>query len=186
MYAGSNWQRWQQVRAFLEGYRAARGKVGTACLVGWDWAARSQWAVDNGIMGIDTDAKFLEDLGVEVRPGVRFDEIAGLLGTARFAPVIHRPLFRALDYVTVRSFETFEADVLPVLMLPKRFVHDIYGPAAVALVPERDVGSHLLDALERPEKYWDALFKTRAHLAQHHSFERRLQDLAALCHGRAQ
>lgn len=185
MYAGSNWQRWAQVRAFLDGYRLARGKIGKACLVGWDWKARSQWAINQGLMGSDADPAFLEELGVDVRDGVRFDEIAGLLNTARFVPVFHRPLFRALDYVTVRSFETFEADALPVLMLPKKFVHDLYGAAAVTLVPEGDVGAHMLDALERPEKYWDALLKTRAHLAQHHSFERRFKELAALSNGRA-
>ncbi len=36
------------------------------------------------------------------------------------------------------------------------------------------------DALRRPELYWDAVLQTRAHLARHHSYERRFQELAAL------
>ena len=59
MYVGSNWQRWEQVRRFLEGYGPVRDEVGQACLTGWDWAARPQWAVDNGILGIDTDPTLL-------------------------------------------------------------------------------------------------------------------------------
>jgi len=45
MYVGSNWQRWEQVRQFLEGYGRVREHVGKACLTGWDWGTRPEWAV---------------------------------------------------------------------------------------------------------------------------------------------
>lgn len=186
MYVGSNWQRWDQIRQFLEQYAPVREKVGQACLAGWDWGQRPDWAIDKGIMGIDTDPELLANLGVEVHDGVRFDEIVGLLGKARFAPVFHRPLFRHLGFVTNRSFETFYADALPVLMLPRDFVEAIYGPAALALVPETDVGAHLSDALDRPEHYWDALLQTRDYLASHHSYDRRLEQLRTLAGGGVQ
>jgi hypothetical protein len=180
MYVGNNWQRWEQVRRFLEHHGRVRAGVGKACLVGWDWGARPEWAVKQGIAGIDTDPALLAELGVEVRPCVRFDEVAGLLGRARFAPVFHRPLFRHLGYVTVRTFETFEADALPVLMLPRDFVEAIYGPAALMLVPGDDIGAHLEDALARPEPYWQAVLDTRVQLARHHSFAQRFQELEAI------
>ena len=113
MYAGSNWQRWEQVRSFLEAHASVRAKVGPACLIGWDWRARPEWAVQKGIMGIDTDPDLLARLEVEVRDGVRFDAIVDLLGQARFTPVLHRPLFRHLGFVTNRTFETFYADTIP-------------------------------------------------------------------------
>ena len=131
-------------------------------------------------MGVDTDPAFLAELDVEFRDGVRFDEVVGLLGQARFAPVFHRPLFRHLGFVTNRTFETFYADTLPVLMLPRDFVAAIYGPAALTLVPGDDVAAHLTDALQRPGAYWDAVLKTRAHLAQHHSYAQRFQELGEL------
>jgi hypothetical protein len=106
--------------------------------------------------------------------------VTGLLGQARFAPVFHRPLFRELGYVTIRTFDTFYGDTLPILMLPRDFVTAIYGPAAATLVPGDDVGTFMKDALRRPEVYWDAVLQTRAHLARHHSYERRFQELAAL------
>jgi hypothetical protein len=180
MYVGSNWQRWGQVRGFLEGYAPAREKIGRACLVGWDWDKRPDWAVEKGIVGVDTDPALLAELGVEFRDGVRFDEVVSSLGQARFAPVFHRPLFRHLGFVTNRTFETFYADTLPVLMLPRDFVSAIYGPAALTLVPGEDVAGHLKDAMQRPEHYWDAVLKTRAHLAQHQSYARRFQELAKL------
>jgi len=177
MYVGSNWQRWDQVRRFLERYGPARSEVGRACLVGWNWGKRPDWAVQKGIVGIDTDPAFLAELGVEVRDGVRFDEVIGLLGKARFAPVFHRPLFQHLGLVTIRTFETFYADSLPVLMLPREFVTAVYGQAALALVPGDDVAAYLTDALRRPEKYWDAVLQTRSHLARHHSYAQRFQTL---------
>jgi hypothetical protein len=183
MYIGSNWQRWDQVRCFLEQYDRVRAEVGRASLVGWDWNARPEWAVKTGILGIDTDATFLAKVGVEVSDGVRFEEVVQLLGKARFAPVIHRPLFRHLGFVTNRTFETFYADALPVLMLPREFVTEVYGPSALALVPGDDVAAHLIDALKRPEVYWDAVLQTRTHLARHHSYAQRFKELGALVGG---
>lgn len=186
MYVGSNWQRWEQVRRFLESYEPASLEIGRACLAGWDWANRPDWAVEKGIMGIDTDRNLLARLDVQVRDGVRFDEVVGLLSTARFAPIFHRPLFRHLGFVTNRTFETFYADTLPILMLPREFVEKTYGQAALALVPGDAIAAHLRDALARPEFYWDAVLKTRSHLARHHSYQVRFQELQALVGGQAE
>lgn len=185
MYVGSNWQRWGDVRRFLEDYASVRTSVGRACLIGWDWGARPQWAIDKGLAAIDTDPEFLGEICVEVRDGVRFDEIVGLLGKARFVPVFHRPLFRHLGFVTGRSFETFHADSMPVLMLPADFVTAIYGPAAALLVPQSGVAAHLTAALAEPERYWQAVMDTRAYLARHHSFEKRIEQIAALAASQA-
>jgi len=185
VYVGSNWHRWQQVRRFLEQYAPVRARVGKACLIGWDWAERPGWTIENGIAGIDTDPAFLSELDVDLYQGVRFDEVTGLLGKGRFAPVFHRPLFRHLGYVTNRTFETFCADSLPVLMLPRDFVTAIYGTAALKLVPGDDVAKHLTDALDNPQDYWDAVLQTREHLARHHSFARRFDELERLRSGSA-
>lgn len=179
-YVGSNWQRWTEVRRFLEGYRPVADKVGQVCLAGWDWSERPGWAVEMGIAGVDTDPDLLADLRVEVRMGVRFDRIVGLLGQARFAPVFHRPLFRELGLVTNRTFETFHANSIPVLMLPTAFVEAIFGPAAVRLVPGENIASHLERIIDDPEAAWDAVLKTREHLATHHSFKERFKQLAML------
>jgi hypothetical protein len=87
--------------------------------------------------------------------------------------------------VTNRTFETFYADAIPVLMLPRDFVTAVYGPAALALVPGTDVGAYLTDALERPEPYWDVVLQTRSHLARHHSYAQRFKELGGLVEDRA-
>jgi hypothetical protein len=179
-YVGSNWQRWEQVRDFLEGYRPVRRDVGRVCLTGWDWGKRPDWAVETGLMGIDSDPALLHELDVEVCDGVQFHEVAGITGKARFAPVFHRPLFRHLGFVTNRTFETFYADSLPVLMLPPDFVAAVYGEAAMKLVPRDDLAGFLTDALSRPEPYWEAVLETRSHLARRHSYTQRFRELARL------
>lgn len=180
VYVGSNWQRWTQVRAFLEGYRKAADSIGQVCLAGWDWSERPGWAVEMGIAGVDTDIELLADLRVEVRMGVRFDRVVPLLGQGRFAPVIHRPVFKELGLVTNRTFETFEADTVPVLMLPRDFVKTIYGAAALRLVPGNDIAAHLEGLLADPVGTWEAVLDTRAHLARHHSIKKRFDDLERL------
>jgi hypothetical protein len=185
LYLGSNWQRWDQVKAFLQQHGAARREVGKACLVGWDWSARPDWAEQKGLKGIDADPALLAELEVDVGTGVRFDEVTWVLGLARFVPVFHRPLFRHLGLVTIRTFETFYADAIPLLMLPKDFVSALYGPNALKLVPGDDVVAHMKAALADPEPYWDAVLKTRAYLAKHHSFAQRFQELTAILAGGA-
>jgi len=182
-YVGSNWQRWDQVRDFLKAHAPVRKEVGWAGLIGWDWKERPEWAVQQGMAGIDTDPEWLVAHEVTVKNGVRFDEIFRYLNQSRFSPIFHRPLFRHLNFVTGRSFETFHADTVPLLMLPRPFVEAVYGPAALALVPGEDVAAYLTKALKEPEPIWDAVFKTRAHLARHHSYARRFDELAAITAG---
>ncbi len=180
MYIGNNWHRWHQIRAFLETYGQVRDAAGKFALVGWDWGQRPNWAIETGLAGVDTDPDWLAQQGVEVHDGVRFDEVVGKLSTARFAPVFHRPVFKHLNLVTNRTFETFYADTLPVLMLPKAFVAAIYGEAALALVPSGSVADHMRKALSAPEPYWDAVLQTRMYLARNHSFDRRIGELEAV------
>ena len=56
----------------------------------------------------------------------------------------------------------------------------VYGTAALKLVPGDDLSGHLTDALSRPELYWDAVLKTRSHLARRHSYAQRFSELGAL------
>jgi hypothetical protein len=65
-------------------------------------------------------------------------------------------------------------------MLPGQMIESIYGPAARLLAVGEDVAGHIRDILSRPDLYWDAILKTRAYLAERHSFQRRFQELSAI------
>jgi hypothetical protein len=183
VYVGNNWQRWSQMRSLLQKIEPIQQSIGPICLTGWAWDHRPDWTVELGIEGIDTDPAMLQDMGIEVRGNISFDQVIGLVSQARFCPVIHRPLFNRLGIVTNRTFETFCSDTIPLLMLPNNLTESIYGPAASLLTVGEDVAGHILDIVRRPELYWDAVLKTRAYLADHHSFQRRFQELSAILDG---
>ena len=82
--------------------------------------------------------------------------------------------------MTNRTFETFCSDTIPLLMIPKQVVEKIHGAAALCLIPGENLAARLEDIMHRPEFYWDAVLKTRAHLAAHHSYERRFEELMAI------
>jgi hypothetical protein len=94
--------------------------------------------------------------------------------------VLQRQLFNHLGMVTNRTFETFCSDTVPLLMLPDQLIEAIYGPAARLLAVGEDLAGHIEDVRRRPEAYWRAILKTRTYLAEHHSFQRRFQELSAI------
>jgi hypothetical protein len=179
-YVGNNWQRWTQLRPFLQALEPLRKDLGPTCLVGWDWDKTPDWAIQLGLRGADVDPVLLERLGVEIKAAIPFDEVVEFMGRARFSPVFHRPLFNHLGFVTNRTFETFSADTIPLLMLPEALVDAIYGPAARMLMPVDDVAARVDHMLRCPELYWDAVLKTRAHLSEHHSYQQRFKELLAI------
>jgi hypothetical protein len=182
-YAGHNWQRWSQLRRFLEAIEPLRAELGPTCLAGWRWDERPEWAVELGIQGVDADPELIRRLGVETRWPIPHHEVISFNSQGRFCPVFHRPLFNQLGLVTVRTFETFCADTVPLLMLRPELIESIYGPAARALAPGEDVAGRLEDMERRPEVDWGAVLEVRAHLAEHHSYQRRFRELLAVLEG---
>jgi len=179
-YIGHNWQRWSQLRRFFEAIEPLKDRLGTIQLRGWSWDQRPQWAVEHRFGGVDVDPALLKRLGVEIGEPIPFDQVIALQSQARFCPIFHRPLFNQLGLVTNRTFETFCSDTIPLLMLSDSVIEEIYGHDALQLAPGKDVVGKLEDMMRRPEVYWDAVLKTRIHLAAHHSYERRFEQLMAI------
>jgi hypothetical protein len=179
-YVGNNWQRWTQMRRFLEAIAPMRERLGTMALVGWDWKRRPDWAAELGIKGADVDPELLERFGVETRDPIPFSEVRSFLGAARFSPIFQRPLFNELGLVSNRIFETFLADTVPLVMVPDALATAICGPAVRPLVCGTDIAERLEEVLRNPEPYWDAVERVREHLATHHSYRQRLTELVAL------
>lgn len=182
-YVGTNWQRWSQIRGFLEKVEPIREELGRIRLVGWDWEKRPDWAAQLGIQGVDVDPGLLSRLGVETHAAIPYDQVVESMSQARFNPVIHRPLYNHLGLVTHRTFETFCADTIPLLLLPEGLVEAIYGPAARGLMLTEDPAAQIRDMLCHPETYWEAVLETRRHLEQNHSVERRVRELVSLLEG---
>ncbi len=180
VYVGHNWQRWSQIRRFLEAIEPLKDELGPICIAGADWSKRPDWAIQLGLLGADVDPALLARLGVETRAPIPFDEVIGFMGHGRFCPIFHRPLFNHLSLVTNRTFETFCADTIPLIMLPDNMMEAIYGKHAWPLVPGEDVEERLRNMMRHPDVYWEAVLKTRDHLSAHHSYEQRFRELLAI------
>jgi hypothetical protein len=103
------------------------------------------------------------------------------MSRAVFNPVIYRPLFQDLGFVTCRTFETPAASTIPLFGLARDYVTEIYGAAACELVlPADGADEKVLDIAARPERYAHVVQELRRHLAAEHSYTRRLEQLVAI------
>jgi hypothetical protein len=93
-------------------------------------------------------------------------------------PVIYRPLFDHLRFVTCRTFETPAANTIPLFCQEPDFVAEVYGKEAVQLaLPETEPHEKILDLVERPQHYADVVAGIRSHLRRTHSYSRQLERL---------
>jgi hypothetical protein len=166
----------------LRALEPARGRAGRIALVGHGWNCLPAWASPMGIEDIyHTDQDYLRKLRVEFVPPVPFREVIPWMSRAVLNPVIYRPLFKRLWMVTCRTFETPAASTIPLFDLETEYVRTLYGEDAVELVLPGEGGEEkIMDMLERPERYAEAVLGIRRHLAAKHSYRSRLQELVDL------
>jgi hypothetical protein len=179
VYVGNNWFRWRSLRRVFEAIEPVRAEVGRIGLVGNGWDAPAPWA--NSSLPEDayrTEPEYLDRLGVEVVPPVRFDRVIEQMGKGTFSPVVYRPLFDRLRLVTCRTFETPAANTIPLFCQAPGFVAEVYGDEAVELVlPDERPEDKVLDLLRRPDHYAGIVRTVRRRLAEEHSYAAQLKKL---------
>lgn len=182
VYIGHSKFRWGPIERVLRAIEPNRGRVGRIALVGHGWGELPEWAVPMKIEDFYyTDPDYLEHMGVEITRPISFDEVIGWMSRAVFNPVIYRPLFSELGFVTCRTFETPAASTIPLFGLDPEYVTEVYGPAAGELVLPLDAPEEkVLSIVSRPEQYADIVRGVRRHLAAEHSYARRIEDLLAI------
>jgi hypothetical protein len=176
-YLGHNWQRWTQLRALLTGVEPLSADLGPIAFAGSDWDKRPEWATELGIQGVDVDPELLARARVEAKPPVPFQEMIQFMSDGKLSPIVHRPLFNELGFVTNRTFATFCADTIPLLMLPEDLTASIYGASAGPLRLGSDITGDVARILRNPTPYWQAVLDTRRYLAAHHTFQHRFLEL---------
>ncbi|HKB00793.1 MAG TPA: glycosyltransferase [Gemmataceae bacterium] len=179
LYVGHSKFRWRPMHRVLQAVEPVRERLGRVGLVGHGWGAPPPWA---GEMGIEdyyrTDAVYLNRLGVELMPAVRFTEVIERMGRARVNPVLLRPTFERLRIVTPRMFETPASGTLPLFAFDREHVREIYGEAGLEFwLPDEGGPEKVLDLVHRPDRYRKPLMEVRRHLATRHSHAARLREL---------
>src|SRR5205823_6877058 len=127
--------RWGPMQRVLRAIEPVRGEVGPLGIIGHGWDAMPSWA---GPMNMEdayqTDGDYMRRLGVQVMPPIPSDQVIDWMSRATFNPVIYRPLFSELGFVTCRTFETVGAGTIPLFALEPQYVRDIYGEGAAGLI----------------------------------------------------
>jgi hypothetical protein len=182
MHVGHNWWRWREVsERLLPAIKRVREGLGEICFVGSWWDAPPSWATAIGQENaFSVEPQRLRELGIRILPAVPYRDVISTMSAARINIMTQRPLFQGLGLVTSKYFEIFSADTLPLVMIEPEHAQRIYGPAGKELVLQGDIGGKLIDVLEHPKRYQEAVQAVRRHLTTHHSYERRLHELVEM------
>jgi hypothetical protein len=181
LHVGHNWWRWRQVsRELLPAIEQIRDRVGRIGFVGLWWDQPPPEGPAAGpVEAFQSDPQLLRRLRIETPKAVMYHDVIKTMSSARINILTQRPLLRHLRHLTLKYFEIFCADTIPLLMLDREHVEAVYGPAGRELVLAGNVAAKLLDALRRPDDYREVVAEVRRHLIAHHAYDGLVEDLAA-------
>jgi hypothetical protein len=182
LYVGNSKFRWSAMSRVLRALAPIRDRIGRIGVVGHGWEAPPPWARSmNMEAAYFTDVDRLRRLGVEFLPPVPFSQVVCSMSRALLSPVLTRPTFEQMRFVTPRYFETPAAGTIPLFLVDPEHVRDIYGEPALELVlPEANPGDKIEDIFDHPGRYASIAEQTRRHLAAFHSHEVRLRRLVEI------
>ncbi|MBK8009381.1 MAG: glycosyltransferase family 1 protein [Rhizobiales bacterium] len=179
IYVGHTKFRWHGMSQVLKAIEPVREQVGRVGLVGEGWDHPIEWTEYKEIAAdYYVDREWLRKNKFEAHPAIPFPQVTETINKGVFNPVIYRPLFEHLDFVTCRTFETPAAGTIPLFLLDPRYVAETFGESALELMlGEGDRAAKILDVLARPEHYAGIVQGIRADFAKRHSPEARLNRL---------
>jgi hypothetical protein len=135
-----------------------------------------EWGVHRANHYVDRD--YLKQIGVETFPAIPYREVTRTINKGVFNPVVYRPLFERLGMVTCRTFETPAAGTIPLFLLDRDYVAEIFGERALELVlDDEQAHEKIVDVLERPQHYGDIVMGIRDDFGRRHTPEARLAEL---------
>lgn len=179
IYVGHTKHRWRGMVKVLRAIERVRDKVGRVGLVGEGWGETIDW-MEHGEAKTKhyVDREYLKKNRFEGLPAVPFDQVASTIEKGVFNPVVYRPVFEQLGFVTCRTFETPASGTIPLFLLNRDYVVEIFGERATELMlTGQDDHEKILDVLERPEHYADIVMDIRKDFRDRHSPEARLREL---------
>jgi hypothetical protein len=182
LLVGHNWWRWREVGGeLLPAVAQIRERVGRIGFVGLWWdAPPSEGAAAGPSQAFEADPYMLKRLNVEIAPAVNFTDVIATMSSARINIMTQRPLLRHLRHLTLKYFEVFCADTVPLLMLDPDHAAEVYGPAGRELTLPGRAAEKIADVLENESRYRAIVEDVREHLRTHHSYEIRTRELFAM------
>lgn len=179
LHVGHNWWRWKEVAGeLLPAFEQIRDQVGEIGFIGLWWDGPPVEGPEAGpAEAFECDPATFRRLKSEASTAVMYSDVVRTMSTARINIFTQRPVLHHLKHLTLKYFEIFYADTIPLLMLDADLAVAVYGPAARELVLKGRVAGKLLDALARPDHYRGVVEDVRRHLAANYSYDQRVREL---------
>ncbi|MGE0768700.1 MAG: hypothetical protein AB7L90_19800 [Hyphomicrobiaceae bacterium] len=181
VYVGHNWWRWRELeREVFPALERVRDRFGRIALIGLWWDGPPPEGADAGDeRAFASEPGVLDRLHIEALPSVMYHEVVRTMSRSKINIFTQRPLLHHLRHLTLKYFEIFYADTIPLLMLDPDHAERVYGPAGRELALPGRVSETLTDALQRPDHYRGLVSEVRGHLARHHSYDQRIEELVS-------
>jgi hypothetical protein len=181
LHVGHNWWRWHEVsRELLPAFKEIRDQVGRIGFIGLWWdRPPSEGPAAGPEEAFTSDPEAFRRLRIETPQAVMYHDVVRTMSTARINIMTQRPVLRRLKHLTLKYFEIFCADTIPLLMLDADHVEAVYGRAGRELALPGAVAAKLLDALRRPDHYRSVVHEVRRHLLAHYSYDRQVEEFFA-------
>jgi hypothetical protein len=179
LHVGHNWWRWQEVSGqLLPAFEQIRDQVGEIGFLGMWWDKLPEWAEAMGLEpAVRNEVEKFRKLRIRIEPAVPYTDVIRTMSSAKINIFTQRPFLAHAKHLTLRYFEEFCADTIPLLMLKDDLAEAVYGPAGRELTLPGRVAEKILDALKRPDHYRDVVEDARRFLMAHHSYRRRVEEL---------
>jgi glycosyltransferase involved in cell wall biosynthesis len=180
VYVGHSKFRWHGMSQMLRAVAPVRNQVGRIGLFGYGWDKQPDWAEPLRMEdAYQVDYAYTKELRVEAMAPVPFAQVISTMSRGSINPVVYRPLFEHLGFVTCRTFENVAAGTIPLFLLNADYVRSIFGDAAadnLVLAGERQQDK-VVDVLRRPQHYALIVEGIRSEFRQRHTPEARLRQL---------
>jgi hypothetical protein len=179
LHVGHNWWRWKEVsEQLLPAFEEIRDDIGEIAFLGLWWDAVPEWAAELDLEpAFRVEAEKFRKLRIQMKPPVPFTDVIRTMSTGRINIFTQRPFLQHVKHLTLRYFEEFCADTIPLLMLEDDLAEAVYGPAGRELTLPGRVAEKIMDALQRPDHYREIVEDARRYMSAHHSYRRRVEEL---------
>lgn len=179
MHFGHNWWRWRDVGGkLLPAIEPIREKIGEIGFIGLWWDAPPPEGDEAGPRAaFELDPVMIKRLRVTTEESVLYTDVVRKMSSAKINIFTQRPVLHQLKHITLKYFEIFYADTIPLLMLDPDIAEAVYGPASRELMLNENISDKILDALARPDHYRDVVVSVRKHLAANNSYDKRMAEL---------
>ena len=181
MHLGHNWWRWRDIGGkLLPAIEPVRDRIGEIGFIGLWWDGPPAEGKDAGPeAAFESDPAMIKRLRIKTEDSVMYTDVVRKMSTAKINIFTQRPVLHHMKHITLKYFEVFYADTIPLLMLDEAIALEVYGPAARELMLRENIGEKILDALARPDHYREVVSAVRKHLAANNSYDKRVAELVS-------